>query len=647
MRLLYNRAMPFLPLPRRASRLLSGLVLMLLAAATALAGEPAAGLHITEAQWQVTEGRGFTAPPLLLDSDALPHAWQAVELPHALPVALLRQAASAKAPASTTRTSWYRLSVPELLPDLGPLALYGPRVKTDGTVAVYADGFLVHRAQLQGPLWDSTRTPLWVLLEKSSGTPPPREILIRLEHSGASQVALASLRLGAADELAWRYRIRHWFQQDLPAMFNAAFLAVGIFALCVWLRRRHEAGYLLFFVLAVTSFSRGLHIHEDFPIANDWFAWLTVNSLFWLVTTVHFSLTLLHGRRLLWLTRGLIALSALIGLLTLPLLAALPNTPRVTPLIFVLAALMGATVGIAGAISSWRRSGEGMLVAAGVGFCTVFGVFDWLLQNNFISPEGWYLGGYTNVVTFTIFGYLMYRRYTGAIADVEQNNAQLEQRLQVRETELAHSYERLREAEHRQTLSQERQRLTQDMHDGLGSSLVSALRVVEGGRVSETEVAEVLKGCIDDLKLTIDSMEPVEADLLLLLATLRFRLGPRLAAAGITLRWEVVDVPALDWLDPRNALHILRILQEAFANILKHTQASEIRVGTGAKNGGVTVAITDNGQGFSLESALRNGGKGLQNQLRRAQSIGGEVRWDAQGTGSRMTLWLPEKRRPA
>jgi signal transduction histidine kinase len=135
-------------------------------------------------------------------------------------------------------------------------------------------------------------------------------------------------------------------------------------------------------------------------------------------------------------------------------------------------------------------------------------------------------------------------------------------------------------------LSQERQRLMQDMHDGLGSSLVSALRVVEDGRLQDMQVAEVLKSCIDDLKLAIDSMEPVEADLLLLLATLRFRLGSRLESTGIILRWEISDVPALDWLDPRNALHILRILQEAFANILKHAQASEIRVTTGAAKAG-------------------------------------------------------------
>jgi signal transduction histidine kinase len=182
------------------------------------------------------------------------------------------------------------------------------------------------------------------------------------------------------------------------------------------------------------------------------------------------------------------------------------------------------------------------------------------------------------------------------------------------------------------------------MHDGLGSSLVSALRVVEGGRLSEADVAEVLKGCIDDLKLTIDSLEPVEADLLLLLATLRFRLGPRLAGAGVSLRWEISDVPPLDWLDPRNALHILRILQEAFTNTLKHTRATQISVTTGVEGGYVTVTITDNGGGFPIAQALTGGGKGLANQQRRAQAIGAEIVLTANDAGTTLTLKLPEKR---
>jgi signal transduction histidine kinase len=265
-----------------------------------------------------------------------------------------------------------------------------------------------------------------------------------------------------------------------------------------------------------------------------------------------------------------------------------------------------------------------------------------LLPANTLTMNGYQIGSALEMLLLAFalaYRFNMIRRQ--ATEDVEQANEGLARRLQAREAELTASHQRLREIEHRQTLSQERQRLMQDMHDGMGSSLNSALRVVERGQLNEAEIAQVLKGCIDDLKLAIDSMEPVESDLLLLLATLRFRLEPRLESTGIALRWEVRDIPPLDWLDPRNSLHILRIAQEGFTNIIKYANATEVRVATSADADAVTVTISDNGSGFDVESALRSGGKGLSNQLRRAQAIGAEVTWKSDGAGTRLTLRLP------
>lgn len=603
-----------------------------------------AALHLTQADWQVQDAPGFRTLPLAVDSKALPSAWQPVELPLALPIALLRQA-DGSVSTGATRITWLRLSTRNLPDTPAPLALYGARIKTDGTIAVYANGRLVHRAQVQGPLWNSTRTPLWVLLGKTTDGAPLDEILVRMEHTRGAQVAVSSLWLGPVEALEARHRTRQWLQQELPAMLSAAFMAVGVFALFVWFRRSHETGYLLFFNLATTSFLRSLHFYVDVPIANDWFAWLTVNSLFWLVAVVHFALRQLHGRPLRWLTGAVVAWTVLIGALTLPGLAVLRNTPQVTPLIYLGAALMGVAVALVGGLSAWRCSSEGRLVAVGIGVCVLLGVSDWLLQNNFVSPEGWYLGAYTNAVTFSVFGVMLYRRYVNAIAEVERVNASLAQRLAAREAELELSHQRLREVERKQTISDERQRLMQDMHDGLGSSLISAIRSVEGGSMSDDKVSQMLKSCLDDLKLTIDSMEPLEDDLLLLLATLRYRLGPRLESSGVALQWQVQELPALDWLDPTSALHILRIVQESIANVLRHTRATEIRVVTEAHASGVRVSIEDNGQGFDVEKALAGaGGRGMQNQQRRAQAVGGEVSWRSGPEGTLFTLWLPLKR---
>ena len=129
-------------------------------------------------------------------------------------------------------------------------------------------------------------------------------------------------------------------------------------------------------------------------------------------------------------------------------------------------------------------------------------------------------------------------------------------------------------------------------------------------------------------------MEVVDADLLLLLATLRFRLSPRMESAGVQLRWDIQDIPRLEWLTPGTSLHILRILQEAFTNIIKHAHATEIRVATAVADGCIWVTVSNNGQGFDVERALHSGGKGMANQQRRAGFVGGRVQWHSSGAGS-------------
>ena len=316
-----------------------------------------------------------------------------------------------------------------------------------------------------------------------------------------------------------------------------------------------------------------------------------------------------------------------------------------SPIAYVILLILGATVASAGMFQfrrSWSR--DALLLVAWAWMGMLLGGFDWLLQNNFANIESIYLGPHTNMSAFVIFMYIIFRRYLAADEGVRQANANLQACLRARETDLLKSHQRLREVKHHQTLSDERQRLMHDMHDGMGSSLITALLAVERGRPDALMVANVLNGCIDDLKLTIDSMEPMQADLLLLLATFRFRIGPRLESAGITLRWLAETVPALEWLDPRNALYILRILQEAFTNIIKHTHATEISLKTCGEADSVLITITDNGQGFAVEKGLKSKGKGLGNQIRRAKSIGAEIGGSSNELGTCLSLRLPIRR---
>ena len=364
-----------------------------------------------------------------------------------------------------------------------------------------------------------------------------------------------------------------------------------------------------------------------------------------MVLITHFFLNYLHRRSLLWLNCTVITITVGVSVLTLPVFTVFLDAYALSSLAYVALLSMGSLVAGVGLHQSHQaNSRDGLLLSSWALAGMLLGGYDWFLQNNYIGIENIYLGPFSNIIAFLLFMHIIFRRYIAANSEVKQVNVSLQLRLQEREDELLVSHQRLREIAHRQTLSDERQRLMQDMHDGMGTSLRSALLAVERGHIDAPRVAEVLKDCIDDLKLAIDSMEPVQADLLLLLATLRFRLGPRLESAGIVLRWEIENVPALEWIDPRNALHILRILQEAFTNIIKHTHATEIRVITGVGDDNVLVKIIDNGSGFSVEQGISNAGKGLGNQIRRAEAIGADIRWISSGAGTTLTLYLPIKR---
>jgi signal transduction histidine kinase len=211
--------------------------------------------------------------------------------------------------------------------------------------------------------------------------------------------------------------------------------------------------------------------------------------------------------------------------------------------------------------------------------------------------------------------------------ETEAARVELETRVRERELLLKRNFERLRESERVKVESQERQRIMQDMHDGLGSQLMSALMLVERGAVSNDQFAQILRESIDDMRLAIDALTGEDADLTAALGNLRFRMEPRLRAAGMELAWDARRLPEEIGLHPDVVLPILRIVQEALTNALKHSRARAVRVvlvveGTGEARM-LDIRIADNGAGISEE---RVGGRGLLNMRNRAQKIGAQLK---------------------
>ncbi len=229
----------------------------------------------------------------------------------------------------------------------------------------------------------------------------------------------------------------------------------------------------------------------------------------------------------------------------------------------------------------------------------------------------------------------------------ERSNEDLELRVSRKTAELESSYARLRDNERDAARAAERERIMREMHDGLGAQLMTALRGIERGALGKEDVARSLQEGLDELRLLMDSSDNTQA-LQTALANWRNRWDARLAATGLTLRWVLDDSLEDLELPGDTVLQIMRVLQEAGANIVKHAQASEATVHAGVHLdvGGIrkmVLEVTDNGMGMPAEPAGKFG-RGLRNMHTRAQQIGAvlDVRARADGLrGTTVLLTLP------
>ncbi|MDQ6972921.1 MAG: hypothetical protein Q9M30_09745 [Mariprofundaceae bacterium] len=256
-----------------------------------------------------------------------------------------------------------------------------------------------------------------------------------------------------------------------------------------------------------------------------------------------------------------------------------------------------------------------------------------------------YLMHYSAPFIFLLMGWMLLRRFIAAIDEADNLNVELESRVSLREQELASAFKTISTLEKEKALKAERERIMRDIHDGVGGQLVSALAMMENDKNANSVLADTLIFALDDLRLIIDSLAPEEEGLPALLTMFKYRYEPKLKKYGISLNWMQSDRPVLSEFSPQDSLQLLRMMQEAFTNILKHAGASciDVLIGPGddAEGDTVLISISDNGKGFPTERPP--GGRGLSNMQRRANDIGLEVAFTNRNKGACVRILLPHR----
>jgi signal transduction histidine kinase len=168
----------------------------------------------------------------------------------------------------------------------------------------------------------------------------------------------------------------------------------------------------------------------------------------------------------------------------------------------------------------------------------------------------------------------------------------------------------------------ERSRFARELHDGLGAQLITTLRGVERDKLDRENLILSLQSSLDDLRLL---MENAEGSLHLLgtLARWRYNWDGRLTALGLVLRWDISDSIEGCQVPADQLLHLMRILQEAVANVIRHSRSATLEVSASVDGGTLTLFVQDEGVGIGMPSAgFPSSGHGLKNMSARAALIG-------------------------
>jgi two-component system, NarL family, sensor histidine kinase UhpB len=250
---------------------------------------------------------------------------------------------------------------------------------------------------------------------------------------------------------------------------------------------------------------------------------------------------------------------------------------------------------------------------------------------------GFLLSSYIRSLVVLCVIVILMRRLAVTLNFIDRANETLSSRLAEREAELSvlHKQQQLRTAE--TVREEERQRLMHDLHDGVSGHLISIIALAERGPTETGAIEKAAREALDDLRLVVNSLDIGDRDLPLALAAFRDRILRQLRRLGVDLVWSMDQLPEVSGLTPASALSILRILQEAVTNALKHGPATRIAI---RGQPGVDAAIvTVENDGKPIDRVSK--GYGLGNMNRRAAQLGGSAVLSETSDGVRLTLTLP------
>ena len=503
--------------------------------------------------------------------------------------------------------------------------------------------------------------PLPSHLLRTDGTP---NVLTVSQTSQEPYISIAQPYFGTLDELRRVYGVTLFFGTTLAKAFNLLCLVAGLFLLGAWIASPKEPVYALagsasvlwaiFFTLALWT-----EMSMSWLWMWRWTLYACESGLISLMTLFVLSFI---GQPLGKWGRCLLLLMACLA----PVVYAIGGRPTEhyldmlwTPslLMFYLYASLRLvmycykTRHVPACILLFQSAL--CMALAFHDYAVLTGMIDQLRQSD--GQRGWamllfehiYLAHLGMPLLLVVMGYILLIQHQANISALENSHLHLEATLQQRELDLEKIHQQMKVVARSEATLMERERIYQDVHDGIGSQLVKAIFSLRNSGPGLAAVEHNLQACLRDLRLVIDAHQAADSDVQSAVFSFCLTQELHLEGSGLTINYDVGDACTV-YAEPRVNLNVLRVLQESLSNTIQHSGASEVLIKVVLDNTNLILSITDNGQNRSASALLQqytlyghSGNKGITGLALRAADIGGKYTIDITASGTKVQLSIP------
>lgn len=548
-----------------------------------------------------------------------------------------------------TRAVWYRLSVSRLqiesvLAGESGQQLLGMYIwRLNQTADIWFNGSKIGSGGNTGePMARHWNSPLYFsipagLLRENN------EILIKhfAQHNWGSMEPVV---LGEESYLKPIYETRYSIQNDVSLGLFVFVLSTGIFTFMVWFYRREETQYLWF---AIASAGLSFYSLNQFirylPVGADSWRWMSnMSTDLWATSLVIFLLRSLnlHKPKL-----EKLAIAYLLSGVPLYFYASFFQKFDIN-IYYHIGALLFGIYCLYLCLATYQRTRDTLPIFY---FCAILllfvaGLHDTAMQA--IVNNGWQeISGanfqnhfnfvhFTAPATFLLIAASLLKRFIDSMNEANRLNRVLEARVSQAKQELADNYKAIEETLIYKTTSEERERIYRDLHDDVGSKLLSLYY-----RLDNESDSTLAKSALADLR-DIVSRKPMESYPLELAAQeWHTEAEDRVRDAKIPLTWHFENSQSSVTLGELQHAHLRRMLREVLSNAILHGESvSEIKITITAKDNQLKISVANDG--VTIPVSQWNAGRGLSNLRVRSRDLCGELFLNDLDNGWVEVLWI-------